>query len=349
MKCPECEWPEIADDAQSCPKCGAAIAAAFQPPTNVKPEMMNYPNFPLSSDLAERAKDFVGREWILKDLHEWLGREKGSRFFLIKGEPGSGKTAMSVRLVQLSQGLVSPPDNLPGLQPGWLSAAHFCDIRRSATSHTPNGMIAQLGTQLSARYEICGLTLVEKSSEGLISMRNHQKVYNNAGQVIGYLINELNVGPMPAEDAFAKVIMRPLQALFQEEPIRQVIILVDGLDESLTFAGPSSIMSLLAGVKEDLPEGVRFIITSRPEKNVERLLEDYRPDKITLSEGRGLSESQNDIGKYVQTSLAAKEHLAAKLAPELSPDAFREKVEENAGRPGRDHHAIVHGGPARGA
>src|SRR5690242_6189910 len=69
--------------------------------------------------------DFVGRMWALTQIDAWLSNGT-QRFFHILGEPGSGKTALSRRLVQLSEGLFDYEGKLPAMVPGFIDASHFC-------------------------------------------------------------------------------------------------------------------------------------------------------------------------------------------------------------------------------
>jgi len=67
---------------------------------------------------------------------------------------------------------------------------------------------------------------------------------------------------MLLEDAFTRLVREPLEVLPGQEPEKQVIVMVDALDEALTYSGGINIVSLLAQV-EYLPPGARFILTSR--------------------------------------------------------------------------------------
>ena len=65
-----------------------------------------------SGYIAERTRDFVGREWVFQAIDDWLGDSGGARVFLLTGEPGCGKTAIAARLVEFSQGEARPPEGL---------------------------------------------------------------------------------------------------------------------------------------------------------------------------------------------------------------------------------------------
>ena len=103
-----------------------------------------------SSYITERTFNFTGREWVFKFINDWLADPDGLRFFLLKGEPGSRKTAISSRLSQFSQGLPAP-NGLPHLTQGYLSAIHFCSARDTLWID-PFVFAGSLATQLANRY-----------------------------------------------------------------------------------------------------------------------------------------------------------------------------------------------------
>src|SRR5947208_1994657 len=76
--------------------------------------------------IAERAQHFTGRVWVFEHIDAWLADDTESRFFLLIGEPGSGKTALAARLCQFSQGVAEPSQSVSHLLPDFLSAYHFC-------------------------------------------------------------------------------------------------------------------------------------------------------------------------------------------------------------------------------
>jgi ABC-type dipeptide/oligopeptide/nickel transport system ATPase subunit len=76
----------------------------------------------LPPDVADLAKDFVGRGWALERIYNWLSADHG-RLFVVTGKPGAGKTALASRLVQMARGEIgiSITAQIPVLH-----AAHFC-------------------------------------------------------------------------------------------------------------------------------------------------------------------------------------------------------------------------------
>jgi flagellar biosynthesis GTPase FlhF len=51
--------------------------------------------------IAERTRDFTGRKWGFAEIERWLSDPEGTRFFILTGEPGVGKTSITARLVQI--------------------------------------------------------------------------------------------------------------------------------------------------------------------------------------------------------------------------------------------------------
>ena len=65
------------------------------------------PVLDFSHSITARTQHFTAREWVFKAVDDWLIDAHGPRFFLLEGEPGSGKTAIAARLSQISQGAIA--------------------------------------------------------------------------------------------------------------------------------------------------------------------------------------------------------------------------------------------------
>jgi flagellar biosynthesis GTPase FlhF len=77
----------------------------------------------LSSHIAKRVHNFVGREWAFPEIDRWLADPNGLCYLIIAGETGVGKTT-AVRLTEVSKGYVPSPDGFQ-LVTLDLSAYHF--------------------------------------------------------------------------------------------------------------------------------------------------------------------------------------------------------------------------------
>ncbi len=260
---------------------------------------------------AERTRGFSDRKWVFDDLHKWLTEADGTRFFLLSGEPGSGKTAIAARLYQFAQG-TPPPLEFTSFSSGFLSAYHFCSIP-SGGSITPQRFAESLALQLSAHYPAFTQALATaRERDQRIQIVVDQHIENiNGGQVVGVQIKSLSVSGILPEDVFNRVVREPLRALFAAERNAQVLILVDALDEALTYEGKVNIVSLLAQT-HDLPAGVRFILTCR---NDSRVIDQFNPRHLlNLSALEHIQDTDDDIHRYVQQRMAEesmKEHMAS--------------------------------------
>jgi hypothetical protein len=278
-----------------------------------------------TSYITERTINFTGREWVFQAINEWLANPTGSRFFLLTGEPGSGKSAIAARLSQFSQGL-PPPDGLSCLTSHFLSAVHFCSASDNLLVD-PFAFSGSIATQLANRYPAYLKVLLDVQQDQNVQINVAQNVQTvEKGQVIGV---NINVNAPSPESAFNRVVREPLEVLFHEGFEQQVVILVDALDEALSYSGKVNIISLLASV-DNLPNGIRFILTSRLETDVLRPFRRYHSKELTLTSGHGLTQSLQDVQLYTQFTLDRNPALGNKLAPGLSRQALITAIQEKS-------------------
>src|SRR5260221_4850986 len=249
-----------------------------------------------TSRITERTEYFVGREWAFEVINDWLANPAAPRYFIILGNPGIGKTAIASRLAQISQGVVTPPAGLTQLTADFLSALYLCSARDSHWTN-PSVFAESLALQLAKRYPAYARALVEKSGDRQIYIEVQQRIEHAEGPVQGVVINSINVRGGPPEEVFNRVIREPLEALYQDGFDQQIIILVDALDEALTYSGDGNIITLLGHIA-DLPSVVRFILTSRQDSRVENTFRDI--DELVLSAAKYEQRYQEDIRRYVK-------------------------------------------------
>jgi hypothetical protein len=122
----------------------------------------------------------------------------------------------------------------------------------------------------------------------------------NAGEsatvnATGININ-LNLTGLSARDAFNRAVLDPLRSIYNSGFDEEITILMDALDESLSYEGGTTILNLLARL-DSLPLKVRFIFTSRDDERVtNEFLEAY---VLSLSSKENESLNQRDIADYV--------------------------------------------------
>lgn len=269
--------------------------------------------------VAERTRFFAGREWVFEKINQWLAAGAGSRFFLLTGKVGSGKTAIAARLKQFSDGAATPPPALGNVGPGFLSAAHFCSAR-DASWIDPLNFARSVALQLAARHQQVAKALAE-IGEKTINIRADVEVSGaeRGASVTGIVIKNLDVSGLNAREAFNRTVLDPLRVAYGEGFAEPINILVDALDESLAHEGEPKIVQLLSRV-QNLSPRVRFILTGREDARFEGEFHagGESPDGVFISgeDYQGLNET--DLDEYVRGRLAEDEILKKKLA-DFSP------------------------------
>lgn len=268
-------------------------------------------------DIAERAEGFVGREWVLDEVAEWMDHGAG-RFLLITGEPGSGKTALAAWLAGAgpSGQDAKASSKLARVRDEW-GAGHFCNARGQSGTLNPNRFAQSLAHQLSDFYDDYAEAVLRRIDP---QINIHLGARQNWGRLIGAKIENLIVDSN-ALDMYNRTVREPLEVLFGRRPNLRLFILVDALDEALTFGLPN-IVTLLAG-SDDLPPSVRFLLTSRNEPRVLEQFDQIR--RLDLSEARHDADANADIRAYVQQRLA-EDRIERSLAGVGPPQGVEDAI-----------------------
>jgi WD40 repeat protein len=271
--------------------------------------------------VVDRTRDFIGRDWVFAKLDGWIADPKSARIFFLGGGPGSGKSAVAARVVQIARGEASASahaDTCPHLAQAGLAYYHFCQAQYNAVIE-PLGFVKSLSLALADRYPAFALALTQ------IGQR-HPEIHvqqtvgqATASEITAVKIGTLEVGGLSARRAFAHLVAEPLAAVAHNGEAGIILILVDALDEALTFDQDDNIVTLLADVTDDprdLPNQVRFLVTGRPDPRVVDLI-----GKPALDLVDDAPDSQHDVHAYAERRLAsvvaepaARRHLAARIA-----------------------------------
>jgi tetratricopeptide (TPR) repeat protein len=276
--------------------------------SKVRPDFTDYVN--------DRIQNFTGRQWVFEKIHDWLSDPNSSRYFLLTGEPGSGKTAIAGQVYQhrLNQQAISK-----NASPNFPNAAHFCSASRS-TWVDPKNFSESIALQLSQISEYAEVLLNIGEKEFNIRVEQNLGTVKNS-TVQGVVVNNLDVsGLRSGQEAFNRVVLDPLNTIYGNGFDKPITILVDSLDEALTFEGEKTIVDLLSAV-QDLPEQVRFLLTSRPKIEALEPLQD-RAVVYSLTMGKGLELSQEDVNQYVWQALKQQPELVTQLAPNFLQSSF---------------------------
>ena len=206
---------------------------------------------------------FVGRKWILGIITDWLSGDQEA--FVLTGPPGSGKSALVEHLA------ARPPRHD---RPVW-SAVYRCVARKRSTCD-PVRFVETLAEQLSGTVPGFASSLVQVSSElvgrtiGEVSIHGSASVQQAAenATVTGVRITIRNT---TVDEAVDRLLYRPLTRL---QLATTPTVLIDAIDEALTYGGQSTIPELILGRARDLP--LRFMVTTRPDPRILSSIEDSR-------------------------------------------------------------------------
>jgi hypothetical protein len=255
MQCPLCKRDQVPRDADFCPYCSQRL----------------YPMAGLDYTelVTERTQGFTGREWVFEAIDGWLADPDGARAFLLTGGPGTGKTATAAQLVRMVGGEV-PAEPYPYLGAGSIQFFQFCQAFHNDTLD-PLRFAKHLSLNLASVFPPFADALTQVGVRDP-EIHIHQDVgaVATGGTVAGILGLELHLGNLSAQVAFDRVVAGPLKQIAQADAPGTILILLDALDEALTYPG-ETLVDLLAHVLDDprdLPDQVRFLLTSRPDGRV---------------------------------------------------------------------------------
>jgi hypothetical protein len=159
-------------------------------------------------------------------------------------------------------------------------AYYYCDFR-DVKKQDRYGLLSSLASQLSAESDGCYEILFELSSRTAGGTRK------------------------PTSDALMMCIKDMLSIPEQG----QIYIIIDALDECPTSGTPSARGEVLELVKAlvalHLPN-IHLCVASRPEVDIQRLLDSLEPLKISLDDERG---QKDDIITYIKSFLDSDENM----------------------------------------
>ncbi|MGD2177739.1 MAG: hypothetical protein PVG71_07940, partial [Anaerolineae bacterium] len=134
------------------------------------------------------------------------------------------------------------------------------------------------------------------------------------GSVTGVHIEHLDLGGLSDEASFNRALREPMRHLYAQGYDESMVLLIDGLDEALTYSGRTNIVRLLSRLR-DLPEQARVLATTRLDP---RVLKRFREARVfDLIEDA--PEGQDDVRLYLQEQVdwlegEDKEHLIERVA-----------------------------------
>ena len=136
-----------------------------------------------TDDIKRLTEGFVGREWIFREIDEWVSRS-GEPFFILTGEPGIGKSTIAARLTQVRNDI---------------AAYHFC-IAGQISTIVPGTVLRSIAAQLGKSLEGYGEALANTIDPVHLSVNVRQEIKQmTGGQAVGVVINHLHA-PDPIQE-----------------------------------------------------------------------------------------------------------------------------------------------------
>ena len=190
---------------------------------------------------------------IFTKVESWLDdRSSPNRVMVVSGNAGMGKSVISAIMCEKMQ------------EAGRLAGSHFCQHDR-ARHRNPKVMLQSLASQLCDSLSDYRKALVEKLSRNL-----------------GVEINNMEV-----RDLFEVLFEEPLANL--NHPGLTYLMVIDGLDES-EFQGRNELLDVIANYFQNLPPWIRFLMTTRPERNIAENLKTLHPLQLDPEAGENVKD-----------------------------------------------------------
>ena len=227
---------------------------------------------------------FVGRyqegtrEWVFNEVENWLDdRNSENRVMVISSNAGMGKSVISAVICKRMQ------------EAGRLSGSHFCQ-HNIARYRNPRLMLQSLACHLYHALPEYKQALVK--------------------QLSGNLGEDLN--SMGVEELFALLFKEPLSIV--GDPGRNMLMVIDGLDES-DYQERNELLDVLANHLCKLPCWIRFLCTTRPERNIAEALKHLKPFQLESNDDKNMEDMKRFIEIRTQRLIEAekKDAIVEKL------------------------------------
>jgi len=261
--------------------------------------------FPITAPIrASEVPYFSGRTWLLPGLLAWLD-DPHERMFLLTGGPGTGASMLAAWLAgdQLSYTWPALSDPLAAAQleqvRQQVAAVYFCE----AASHnlSPRAVAENLANQLARNIPEFSAALVAALAERVKISVTQEIETVSGGNVTGVKIDYLDLGAWDDEASFSGAFCEPLRQLYRSGYTKNILIIIDSLEEALAYTGRITLVQLLAELGE-LPPRVRFLITSRSDP---RLLKYFRraPSVDLINDS---PDARAEVRDYITRRLTAQ-------------------------------------------
>ena len=217
------------------------------------------------------------REWIFEQVLTWLNNKSSTnRAFIISGQAGMGKSTIAAVICKLF------PENF--------AACHFFQHNNSRYNNSMF-LLQSLAWQLSKVFS------------------EYKKELNaNLAGCWGQIINDMNI-----EGLFSLLFKEPFARCTFDQGT-PVLIVIDALDESRQ-EDRYELVDLITKHFHELPSFIRFLITTRSEKDIMRKFQTLNPIFLEPDEERNLNDLRIFFEKKLQieAEFVLKRELVEKL------------------------------------
>ena len=260
-------------------------------------------------EVASALSDFTGRDWVYDEIDAWAASAQMG--LLLVGGPGSGKSLLMAELIRRRDDNAVTPTTQALV--GW----HFCRANNDATI-LPHRVIGALASHLA---DVPGYMEALKDSQPTVAAVINSTIVVHGDVESGAVVvgNQVNLVDTSPERQFDCVIRSPLEAMAAHDSLpANLVVIIDGLDEALAITDGARLIRLLARTLApdgDLPQGLRLILTSRPDERVVSSFPNIRRLALDSTE-----QSTSDINCYAHQRLtnilddASTRTLAQRLA-----------------------------------
>ena len=251
-------------------------------------------------------RHYSGRDWILNAIDTWLtsGEEK---FFYVLGEPGTGKSTISARLKEISDGKIDL--DLSYVKKDFLISSYFCTFDYSMSLEV-NCFLKTIHKQLSLNLPDFNLYTIDK-----LSKNNNYQINNNNIFSFSTIHNIVNVElqSMYSRSSllgfYEDYILEPLRSIYSDNSNGKIVFLIDAINESLDFKNAISISELLHSVI--YPDNIRFIVTSQTDEKIYNNFIKTNNNSnfyiLNISDDKYLNNNYNDIVAFIKKQLDAND------------------------------------------
>lgn len=220
-------------------------------------------------------------------------KEGEERVYWLSGQAGSGKSTIAYTIARRFE--LAAPDDVTILGANFFCSRHYEETRFATR------IIRTIAYQLGLKYKPFADALIEVDQ------------FEAATQSVQTQISSLLVRP------WRKVI----QSTAGESPRQQHLIVIDALDEIEDGQGADFLRHLLPMIAENDLDGLKFLVTSRPEPNLGENIASLESKKVFRLQDVAPEDARADIEVYLNinlSSLVGQVHLK-KLA-DLSDGLF---------------------------